>query len=121
MKRGVDIQESITRLSLNGTVWRENCEKCDTDGQFLNFRSDGLFGYSSKASIDFVFDGTDSWKIIGNELVLTWSDGYATSTYTRKEGQAKTLEGSQSNVDGWNRLTRMPKSPNNQVNKNASR
>ena len=97
---------AVTADSLAGTVWMETCGEGDAPDQradeaWLRFDPDGLFAYSfddpSGPDAEWEKDGTDSWRLDGTTLTVSWTDGFAVTTYdlagVRPDDPATRVEG----------------------------
>jgi hypothetical protein len=63
----------------NDTVWKSR-ELVEGFTRYHILKSDGSSGYSTTPG-DFIFDGTDTWKVEGGFLVLIWTNGFSTERY----------------------------------------
>lgn len=89
-------QAGLTRESFFGSVWRQDIENGNPPVYYLELRSDGKMGYNQNAPRSFTYDGTDSWRVEGGKLILVWTNGYTTDTFSLDVDRPDTLVGIQS-------------------------
>ena len=74
---------ALTKSALVGTVWKEICPGSNPPKSFIRLRSDGKFEYNYAAPHSFKFDGTDHWYVTGGNLIISWTNGYAITSYRK--------------------------------------
>ena len=76
----------VTAAALVGSEWKETCVD-DASGQraaqaWVQLREGGVMAYSfDTPDGDWIEDGTDAWSLAGTTLTVSWTDGFAVSTY----------------------------------------
>jgi len=77
---GAQPTEDWTASNLTGTEWSEICPDGDPERTRLELRADGTFAYRYPGE-GWEHDGDETWRIEGDDLVISWNDGFAVSRY----------------------------------------
>jgi hypothetical protein len=63
-----------------GSMWTEVCPGGEPEQTWLSFYEDGTFAYLYPNK-DWTYDGNDTWKVEGGDLVVAWNDNFASTRY----------------------------------------
>jgi hypothetical protein len=112
LKRKEVAAASPTESALRDTTWRALCAGCGTEALhkfFIRLRSDGDIGIAYTAPADFKFQpaGVSTWHLEGDELVLSWTDGYSIDRYSFDPTKTK-ARGVKTNVRGPVFIEKLP-------------
>jgi hypothetical protein len=74
------VNRSVSAI-FDDTDWRIDCKRCKTKTKYVHLRGDGIVGRKYDLSHTFAYDGTDTWKFEGNQLIISWSLGFSEETF----------------------------------------
>ena len=120
MTSGVTLSATDARAAQGGpppsefedTHWLYCETTCDDVVYFhrIHMRADGSMGYQKTADAEMIYDGTDSWRIVGKYLVLIWTNAYSVEVYEVGTGGQQVYTGLHSLVDVLSVIQRAPES-----------
>lgn len=79
--------------SLVGSMWSEICPGGDPEQTWLALYEDNTFAYLYPEA-NWEYDGDETWRVEGNDLIISWNDGFATTRY--RLGASGRLDGTSS-------------------------
>ena len=70
-----------TAAELAGSAWSEVCPDSNPERSFMRLHPDGQFAWSYDSIDDASADSGETWSVSGTSLVISWNEGFATTTY----------------------------------------
>ncbi len=80
--------------------WREVCPNSDPEVATLRFLKDGTFEWMYGDVSTWQHGGDETWGISEAMVTVSWSNGYAVSTYDLRRDDGRRLPGSSSKSCG---------------------
>jgi len=93
--------------AFNETYWEIHCRRSWPSRKYVYLRTDGAVGLMYEYTRRYEFDGTDTWRVEGDKLIISFSLGFSVETYSFVEPPYITAPGIKRNVNGRSRITRL--------------
>lgn len=93
---------ALSAKTLPDSEWQFRCEACPGENLHdyrVRLHDDGTLSYQYPDQ-EWTHDGDDRWSVEGDELVISWSDGYSIERYPMGADTRQDIAGTKSNIEG---------------------